>query len=155
MTQPTTDQPQQFPVPPGAADPQQPAQPVYVQPQPPAQPQPTGPQPQPNPAPAAPQRLGTAMDLDNLEREGADQPFSFILGGHEYVLTDPRGIDWKQLITAMRNPIIFFKSVMASPAEYEAFMNQDLPVWKLNAVMKGYYTHYGMPDQDSLAALLG
>lgn len=153
MTSPQP-QPQQFPVPPGVADQQQPAQPVYVQPT--AQPAPPQQPPVTLGHTATPEEMsGMGLNLDTMEREGTPDLFWFVLNGRRYTLKDPQGIDWKALVSAMRNPVLFFKSVTESDGDYREFMAQDLPVWKLNAVMKGYYTHYGMPDADSLSALLG
>lgn len=94
-----------------------------------------------------------AMNLDELEREGGPrQPFDFVLDGKRYLLSDPQELDWQDVISAMSNPVMFFRLVL--PAEdHVAFFRTKIPGWKMNALMEGYQTHYGLPSPGEAGAL--
>lgn len=93
------------------------------------------------------------MDLDTLEREGGHPaPFRFVLGGHQYMMSDPQEIDWQKLVAAMTNPYLFFKLTLP-PDDHDAFFAATLPSWKMNALMTGYQKHYGIPSPGELNAL--
>lgn len=101
-----------------------------------------------------PQDRKPVLNLDALEREGGSpEPFDFLLDGRRFILADPRDIDWQDLISAMRNPIIFFKMVLPADDQRD-FFNAKIPAWKMNALMQGYQDHYGIPGQGEAAALL-
>lgn len=126
----------------------------------PAQPGPPPPQaaPQPAPQPAAPQpapgpRSDVAMDLDALEREGAElKPFVFTHNGRQYTLVDPQEMDWQDLLSGLRNPALFLRYALP-PADHREFFAGRLPSWKMIALMEGYTKHYGLPDLGNASAL--
>jgi hypothetical protein len=94
------------------------------------------------------------LNLDTLEREGGSPaPFDFVLGGRRFILSDPKEIDWQDLIAAMRSPILFFKMVLPAD-DQRPFFDTKIPAWKLNALMQGYQDHYGIPGPGEAAALL-
>lgn len=94
-----------------------------------------------------------AMNLDELEREGGPtSPFDFVLEGKRYLLADPQDLDWQDIISAMSNPVMFFRLVL--PAEdHSTFFRSRIPGWKMNALMRGYQNHYGLPNQGEAGAL--
>lgn len=94
-----------------------------------------------------------ALDLDTLEREGAPQPFDFIHDGKRYMMSDPKEVDWQDLIAAMSNPHMFFRLVL--PAEdRQTFFESRLPAWKMNILMQRYQDHYGLPNVPNAGGLL-
>jgi hypothetical protein len=94
------------------------------------------------------------LDLDTLEREGGSpEPFDFVLDGRRFILSDPKEIDWQDLIAAMRSPILFFKMVLPAD-DQKPFFAAKIPAWKMNALMTGYQDHYGLPGQGEAGALL-
>lgn len=93
-----------------------------------------------------------ALDLDALEREGAPEPFDFVLGGKRYMMSDPKEVDWQDLLAAMSNPVMFFRLVL--PAEDQrVFFETRLPSWKMNKLMQRYQDHYGLPSLPNAAGL--
>lgn len=104
------------------------------------------------PADAAGDTRPSALNLDTLEREGAPTPFDFTLAGKRYLMSDPKDIDWQDLIAAMSSPHMFFRLVL--PAEdRQEFFEQRLPAWKLNILMQRYQDHYGLPSLPNAAGL--
>lgn len=103
---------------------------------------------------AAPAVPANALNLDTLEREGTTPtaPFPFVHGGRTYHALSPHDIDWQDVIAAMSNPIIFFRKVLPA-ADQTSFFSTPMPSWKLNALMKAYYKHFGLPDAGEPAAL--
>lgn len=105
--------------------------------------------PNTNPAEQAP----AALDLDTLEREGGTPiPFVFKLAGRRYVLTDPQGIDWQDLVSGLSNPYLFFKFSLP-PDDQDEFFKSKLPSWKLNHLIEQYIKHYGLPSVGEAGAL--
>lgn len=95
----------------------------------------------------------TALDLDALEREGGSPiPFVFVLGGKRYLLSDPKEIDWQDLISALTNPYMFFK-LMLPPDDQDTFFGTKVPSWKLNTLVESYIKHYGLPSAGEADAL--
>lgn len=93
-----------------------------------------------------------ALNLDTLEREGAPVPFDFIHDGKRFLLSDPKELDWQDVISAMSNPHMFFKLVL--PAEdRRAFFESRMPTWKMNILMERYQDHYGLPSVPNAAGL--
>lgn len=85
-----------------------------------------------------------AFDLDALEREGgAPEPFRFMLAGHEYAMVPRDEINWQDMLIAMRSPLLFIRYVM-SGEDYEKFVEQSVPMWKMDALMKRYLDHFGI-----------
>ncbi len=107
---------------------------------------PTPPAEQPNLPPAA-------LDLDTLEREGGSPtPFVFVLDGKRYLMSDPREVDWQDLVSALTNPFIFFK-LMLPPDDQTTFFTAKIPSWKLNKLIDSYVAHYGLPTSGESPAL--
>jgi len=93
------------------------------------------------PAPVRP----AAMNLDAMEREGAADPFEFILDAKQYTLMDPAEVDWQDLIAAMSSPHTFFRFVLPAD-DHLTFFAARIPAWKLNNLMNAYTEHYGLPS---------
>lgn len=132
---------QQYPVP---AEVRQPAppQPQYVQASPGTINQP--------PAPAGGR---VTINLDEMEREGGHPlPIDVVLGGHTFVLSDPKALDWKDAIDAVTDVYSFFRYTIP-PDQHELFFRMNLPIWKLENLMKRYRQHYGMPEPGESRAL--
>lgn len=131
---------------------------IIEQPQPDVSPQDFVPEDVPAPAPARhvtsdygvnrkpePSAPDVDLDLDVLEREnGAIKPFVFNLGGHQFLLSDPKEVDWQDLLAAMQNPILFFRFTL-TPDQHRRFFGSKLPSWKMDALIKRYTEHYGLP----------
>lgn len=93
-----------------------------------------------------------ALDLDKMEREGAPGPFDFTLEGRRYIMSDPQEVDWQDLLSAMQNPVMFFRLVLP-PDDQRAFFQTRLPSWKMNKLMTAYQDHYGLPTAGNPAGL--
>lgn len=94
-----------------------------------------------------------ALDLDKIEREGGSpKPFDFVLDGKRYVMSDPQEIDWQDLLSAMSNPVMFFRLVLP-PDEQNEFFRTRLSAWRMNKLMTAYQDHYGLPSQGNPGAL--
>lgn len=101
----------------------------------------------------APARPTAALDLDNLEREGGPKvAFDFVLRDRKYVLTDPQEVDWQRLLISMDNPVEFFRLVLPKD-DHGAFFGSELPMWKMNVLMRRYQEHYGLPSAGEAAGL--
>lgn len=87
------------------------------------------------------------FDLDALEREGeVAQPFHLKHAGQVWELLDPYEMDWQELYIALGNPLQLLQQVV-KPADRGAFFAHHMPTWKLNAFLKKYAKHYGLPGQ--------
>lgn len=77
------------------------------------------------PRKATPKKATTAstprvvLDLDNLSKAKAfpsiklpTQPFTFLLAGINYELTDPRDSDWKMAIQLANNPFLLMRTAL-------------------------------------------
>lgn len=91
-----------------------------------------------------------SLDLDVLEREDRKDPFTFRLQGHTYTIGDPEDLDWQIQMRAFGDPVYFLRHAM-SAADVEKFFSTECPGWKLEAVMKGFRKHFGLPDLGELA----
>lgn len=101
--------------------------------------------------PAGPARPA-ALNLDTLDRQDAPLPFDFIHDGYRYVLSDPKDIDWQDVVAAMSNPHMFFKLVLPAD-DRRRFFESRLPVWKMNILMERYQDHYGLPAAPNAGGL--
>lgn len=86
------------------------------------------------------------LDLDTLERKGGDPvPFVFTHEQRRYLLADPRGMDWQELLVATRSPRVFFQLALP-PDDHDTFFGSKMPGWKMEALMSSYLKHYGLPN---------
>lgn len=84
------------------------------------------------------------FDLDALEKEaGRPEPFAFRHNGRDFTLNDPQDIDWRDLMTALSEPIGFVRYVMNSE-DHKAFMAMTTPEWKMRALVQAYFAHWGI-----------
>lgn len=106
------------------------------------------------PAPDAPAPLPVALDLDALEREGGTaEAFRFSHNRRVYTMLDPQEIDWQDLLSGLRNPALWIRFAMTTEDQRE-FFSSRVPAWKMNALMRQYQQHYGLPDPGNANALL-
>ncbi len=104
--------------------------------------------------PEAP-KVKVDLDLDALDRDGTSPgPFTFSLSGETFTLTDPRDIDWQDLIIAQRNPLMFIKFTMGEE-QYKKFLGMRVAEWKMERLMVAFWAHYGVTDSPEVRALLG
>ncbi len=88
----------------------------------------------------------SAFNLDDLEREGEQvEPFQFIHDKRVYELSDPHEKDWQELIVVLNNPLLFLRLVLRE-GDKDAFFENPMPAWKLNALTRAYRAHYGLPS---------
>lgn len=88
--------------------------------------------------------------LDDLEVEGDPGPFVVTLGGKQYELLNPQGMDYRELLAFMEEfkngtPIGAVR-VMVQPDDREAFFANRLPPFKLEALANGYVEHFNLGD---------
>lgn len=99
------------------------------------------------------------FDLDGLDKKDVlpdvtDVPFRFLLGGHWFLMIDPRDVDWKKVLDGINNPILFMRLALVDPDEADKFVNTDLPGWKLSALFDRWQKHYGVDSIVDLNKLL-
>ena len=92
-----------------------------------------------------------ALNLDELEREGAPGDFAVVLGGKRLVMSDAQEVPWQDLMVAMQDPHAFFRLVVPED-DQDRFFQADLPVWKMRRLMDAYTDHYGLTDLGNPAA---
>jgi hypothetical protein len=94
-------------------------------------------------------RTSVALDLDELEDEDARELFVLRLGGREYRMLDPHAADYRDLtpvLTALnRGDVQAGLSGLLSPDDVEAFWENRIPAFKLEALIRGWLDHYGLP----------
>lgn len=93
-----------------------------------------------------------ALDLDKLEREGAPIPFDFLLEGKRYIMSDPKDVDWQDLMAAMSSPTMFFRLVLPAD-DQQMFFQTRMAAWKMNKLMERYQEHYGLPSAGNAGGL--
>lgn len=86
-----------------------------------------------------------ALNLDQLEHEGAAGPYVVVFGGERIVFKDAMEVDWQKLMAALRHPAAFFRLVL-SPDDARKFLSTELPTHKLRKLMDGYRDHFGLVE---------
>jgi hypothetical protein len=115
--------------------------------------------PAPEPEPEAPAKqpppARITINLDDLERDPAEvkEPFIFLHNGEWYQIMDPSEIDWQDLLIADRNPAYLFAKGLADKDKREQFFAEPMRGWKMEALMKRYRKHFGLPDPGDPDAL--
>lgn len=84
-----------------------------------------------------------ALNLDTAERDSKEirEPFAFVVGGRQLVLSDPADLDW-QVVNAIDDEVEYLKSAM-KPDDLEHFLAQPIPLWKIEQLGRKYQEHYG------------
>ena len=101
----------------------------------------------PRTTPARAAAAPVALNLDTLEREGAEiPPFVINVAGKRVTLLSIEDIDW-QLAASLseERPHQFFEAVVPE-ANYEDFIKAKFPLWKMRVLTKEYRAHYGLDD---------
>lgn len=101
---------------------------------------------------------GVLLDLDALDKtdwlpDAITTPYKFRHASRVYELADPRDIDWRDLITGLRNPALFMANAM-NEDDQAAFQTVKTPGWKLDAIFSGWQAHYKVTGLGDLSALL-
>lgn len=116
--------------------------------------------------PATPPAVATAPPVvdepDVFDLDTAEAPadikgiFAFRVeaGGPVFHARHPQTINWQDLNGVLTNNVLFFRYVLPDD-EYKQFMNSNIPTWKINAFMKAYYAHFGLPGLEELVRSLG
>lgn len=91
-----------------------------------------------------------ALNLDTLEREGGTpEPYIVELGGRVYSLVDPKERDYADVLQAQREiadgNTLKALEIYVAPEDRNAFFANRLPGWKIDALIKGYHEHFGLP----------
>jgi hypothetical protein len=102
---------------------------------------------------AANPALSVVLDLDDLEREDAPGPFVAKHAGQLFTFVDPQDMDWQETLVAMSSGSMFLRMAVAEE-DREAFFAEKMSNWKLEALVKRYRQHYGLPDVGEADALL-
>ena len=98
------------------------------------------------------------LDLDALDKadyvpDAVLTPFVFKHAGRIWQLADPRDLDWRQLMQGLRNPAAFMG--MAMPKDDQAaFLEQECPGWKMDAIFTNWQAHYKVTGLGDLNGLL-
>lgn len=83
------------------------------------------------------------LNLDTMERPAGQkkEEFSFVCAGKRMVMKDPEEIDWQDLVSVADNTSGLFRFALERE-DYRLFMQQRMPMWKLNALGDAYNAHY-------------
>lgn len=96
------------------------------------------------------------FDLDALEREDDPGPFTFVLGGREYQMLDPQGADYRDLVPILahlnRGDVVAGLNGLLDPDDVDAFWENRIPAFKLNALGEGWLEHYGLNPGEASAS---
>ncbi|MGW5122966.1 hypothetical protein ACWEQ7_02695 [Streptomyces sp. NPDC004069] len=84
------------------------------------------------------------MDLDALDREGADVPgpFTVTVAGARYVLADPTGLPWQAIARLGGDIEHDVHSLLGDQAD--EFRRHPMPVWKLNRLVDAWKEHHSL-----------
>lgn len=96
-----------------------------------------------------------SMDLDALENEAAEEPFTFTLNGEVYETLNPEDVDWRrnsELTEARDNDYRPLMRVLLDEEQYARFAEQRVPMWKLGKLIDGYWGHHGLGQGESSAS---
>ena len=87
------------------------------------------------------------LDLDAAERpeEEVKPPYVVKVGGKSITFTDPAEIEWR-LLASVELPGDMLR-ISLSEEDRAHIRSVQLPGWKFNKLMKGYYDHYGLEDR--------
>jgi hypothetical protein len=95
------------------------------------------------------------LNLDTLEREQVRgvpkpkaKPYSTMFLGKRIIFEDPLEIASPVLMRMEETPERFFRAAL-SDADFQHMMSNfdELPGWKLQALMQGYQDYYGLDGQ--------
>ena len=88
------------------------------------------------------------LNLDALTNEGNTAPFTVTLGGRDYQLLGPKDRDARavlKLIEAMNDGDFGAAiQVLVRDDDIEAFLANDLPIFRLEALSAAYAEHYAL-----------
>lgn len=84
------------------------------------------------------------VNLDTLENNAKREPFTFVLNGRQIRLADPGDLDWRA-IDKLEDERGFLKLAMTDE-DLGFFIEQAVPMWKMDALGRAYQEHYGMED---------
>lgn len=96
-----------------------------------------------------------SMDLDALEHEAAEEPFTFTLAGEVYELLNPEDVDWRhnsELTDADDNDFRPLVRMLLGEEQYARFAENRVPLWKFGKLVDGYYEHHGLGQGESKAS---
>lgn len=91
-----------------------------------------------SPSPA--RRIGT--NLDELEKENPIEPFVALVGGKEITFIDARDLPWDEL-NKIDDPDEFMWRCL-SEEDYDFFLAQKVPGWKIEILSRDYQRHFGI-----------
>lgn len=90
---------------------------------------------------------GVVLNLDDAERPEKDikPPYVVTVGGRNVTFADPNELDWRDL-ASIDGPHDLLR-VSLSTEDRVHLASTDLPGWKFNKLIDGYYTHYDLDDK--------
>lgn len=102
------------------------------------------------------------LDLDELEREDDPGPFTFTLGGRDYLMIDPQDLDWRELTEvievansergAVGGLTDALNKILGDEGDVEAFWKNRMPAFKLDRLLTDYMAHYKLPTPGEAGA---
>lgn len=110
------------------------------------------------PPPAVEDAVEVSLDLDALSKfdvveDAVEELFVVRHRGHRFTLCDPRDLDWKDILQAIRNPVQFMRYAIPQDQQ-DLFYSLRLEAWKINVLMEHWHQHYKMPHQQDIAKLI-
>jgi hypothetical protein len=89
--------------------------------------------------------VNLVLELDALDRERPDQPFTARVAGQVVAFRAAQDLTWRDLIDGLRN-FIGFVTWIAPGDEASTSLLSSIPVWKMQGLMTRYRQHYGLPE---------
>lgn len=92
------------------------------------------------------------LDLDALEAEARDEPFTFKLGGEVFTMLPPEEADWQISASLSEGEGLqeFVAALLGD--DYERFTQHKLPTWKLTKLIDQCTAHYNITPGESRAS---
>lgn len=98
---------------------------------------------------------GVDFDLDAIEIEANDKPFSFRHGGESFTMASPQNVDWQTAVAAENGDLGALQDMLRAllgDEGYERFTAIPLKAGKLRPLMTACAEHYGARPGESPAS---
>ncbi|MEU6725465.1 hypothetical protein ABZ917_17295 [Nonomuraea wenchangensis] len=92
------------------------------------------------------------FDLDAVENEATQEPFTFTFGGEVFTMLAPEDIDWQALAdTSAPDWLLTYVAALLGD-DFERFAAHEVPTRKLNKLLEACQEHYGVTPGGSKAS---
>lgn len=96
------------------------------------------------------------LNLDDIQRADAPEPFKFTLGGESYTCRDMQEVDYRKLLDGLRaaqrgdtDPLMH---CIIHDEDHERFFANEIPTYRVKALLDGYKAQYGIDVGEASAS---